>query len=141
MKIKILVTIALIAFLNVGTVTKVSAQSVRAARVKIDFDFQIRNKHFPAGEYLLETVRFGLRDALSIKGTGKNKSAIIVIANQLYADNIQPRKIIFARRGENLVLSGAFLDNGRWGLSIPVGGKQKREDPAAVSSLVFELTF
>jgi hypothetical protein len=141
MKIKFLVTIALIASLNVAAMINVSAQSITAVRVRIGFDFQVKDKVFPAGEYYLETVRFGMRDALSIKGSGKNKSSMIILTDQLYAGKIQKRKIIFTRHGEKSVLTSAFLDHGRWGLSIPVTGKRKQELSAAASTLVVELSF
>jgi hypothetical protein len=118
MKKQILLAIAIIAFLNVWTTTNVSAQSAKAVKINVAFDFKAKGKNFSAGEYYIESVSSTSDNVLSIKSAGEGKSQLI-IAGHLYSGKIQSAKLVFERRGENNFLTGIFLESGNWGFSLP----------------------
>ncbi|HSK71884.1 MAG TPA: hypothetical protein VK892_09335 [Pyrinomonadaceae bacterium] len=138
MKKQILIAIAIIAFLNAWATVNVSAQSGKAVKVKIEFDFQIKDKTFSAGEYFIEAVSRTNDNAFVIKSAGKDKNQII-IGNHLYAGKIQPAKLVFERRGTHYFLTGIFLESGQWGLSVPVSRKRSVGNIASVPSETVEL--
>lgn len=140
MKKQILVAIAIIAFLNVWTTTNVSAQTTKAVKVNITFDFQAKGKIFSAGEYHIESISRGSDNVLAIRNADGGRNQLI-IANQLYSGKIQSEKLIFERRGENYFLTGVFLEGGNWGLSLPAPrGKNEKNIIAATKTVELSLS-
>lgn len=138
MKKHILLAIAIIAFLNVLVTTNVSAQSGEILKVNIEFDFQAKDKIFPAGEYYIETVSRANDNAFFIRSADNDKNQII-IGNQLYAGKIQTPKLIFERRGKNHFLKGLFLESGQWGLSVPISRRKSEKNIASYQTEIVEL--
>jgi hypothetical protein len=134
MREHILLLIAIIAFFNVLLTEDVSAQASKILKVSIDFDFNVLDKYFPAGEYTFETSG----GVLVIRNVGENKSQFIN-ARHSYSGKIQPRKLVFERRGESFFLTGVFPESGQWGFFIPVRNRQDEKNTVAVSSWTVEL--
>ena len=138
MKKFILLAIAIIAFLNAWATTNVSAQSGKAVKVNVEFDFQVQDKTFSAGEYYIEAVSRANDKVFLIRNVGEDTNQIIM-GNQLYAGKIQIPKLIFERRGKSHFLKGIFLESGRWGLSVPVSRKKMDKNIASVPAETVEL--
>lgn len=138
MKKQILIAIAIIAFLNAWATTNVSAQSGKAVKVKIEFDFQVKDKTFSAGEYYIETVNWANDNAFVIRSAGKDKNQIIIVNHQ-FSDKAQSPKLVFERRGTNHFLTEIFLESGQRGLSVPVSRKKSRENMASVPAQIVEV--
>lgn len=138
MKKLILLAIAIITFLNAWAATNVSAQSGKAVKVNVEFDFQVKDKIFSAGEYYFESISRTNDNAFLIRNGGEDKNQII-IGNQLYAGKIQMPKLIFERRGKSHFLKGIFLESGQWGLSVPVSRKKKDKNIASAPAETVEL--
>lgn len=138
MKKFILLAIAIIAFLNVWATTNVSAQSGKAIKVNVEFDFQVRDKILPAGEYYIEAASRANDNAFFIRDVDNGKSQVIM-GSHLFAGKAQSPKLIFERRGKNHFLTGIFLESGQWGLSVPVSRKKRDKNVASVPAETVEL--
>lgn len=133
MKNHLLWIIAIIVLLNVWTAGEVSAQSLKAAKVKIGFDFQIGDKKYPAGDYIVESVSRTNDNLLQISNTnGKNKK--LIVANLSNAGKREEPKLVFQRHGENLFLTKIFLDGTDWGYALRPSRKQRESEKNLASA-------
>lgn len=125
--------IAIIVLLNVWTAGEVSAQSSRAAKVTIEFDFQIGDKKYPAGDYIVESVSATSDNLLQIRNAnGKTKK--LIVANLSNAGKREEPKLIFQRYGENFFLSKVFLDGTNWGYALRSSRKQRESEKNLASA-------
>jgi hypothetical protein len=117
MKKYLFMFIAGLIFLNALMSNEVSAQSLKAIRAEIPFDFRIGDKIYPAGVYRLESVSQTNENLLQLRGVGK-KSQRLLVTDNLYADRWESPKLVFYRIGEEYYLTSIFMAEGSSGFSI-----------------------
>jgi hypothetical protein len=117
MKKYLFMFIAGLILLNALIPNEVSAQSLKAVRAEIPFDFRIGDKIHPAGVYRLESVSQTSENVLQLRGVGKKNRRLLVTGN-LYADRWESPKLVFYRIGEEYYLMNIFIAEGSSGFSI-----------------------
>lgn len=123
MKKQFLNFIAVIAFFTIAAAVSTAAQTVK---VNIKFDFQVGEKVYPAGEYIIEKVSRQSEGALQIRSVeaGKEKSRLIS-ARAANAGKLVEPKLVFESDGKNLYLAEIFFDETGWGFSLPTPRPQE----------------
>ena len=94
-----------------------SQTTVLLLRVKVPFEFQVRNTILPAGDY---TVVRATADILTLRDSRGNvvASAVTMPAQTLTAPRAS--KLIFRVDGRRNVLLGVWTSNSRYGYEFPV---------------------
>jgi hypothetical protein len=108
----ILATLSLFVML---TATSVHAQSDIHLKVNIPFEFSVREKTFPAGEY---TVRYVTQGVLSIQSVDSN--AVQTFMTLSARTNTKPDKssVVFNRYGDQYFLSTIWRAGDNTGLAL-----------------------
>ena len=103
MKRHLLILIAIVAF-TTGFTANAFGQAGKAVKANITFDFQIRDRIYPAGEYRIELAR-GHDNILKITSlSGASKSGFI-LANQSNVGAKQTPRLVFRKYGEDYFLT------------------------------------
>lgn len=117
MKKYLLIIMAGIIFLNGAAVNDVSAQTLKAIRVDVPFDFHVGDKDYPAGVYYLESISQLNSNLLQLR-SHKSKRQQLLVTNDLYAGERQLPKLVFYQLGEEYYLTNIFMAVGTSGFSI-----------------------
>ena len=135
MKKQFLILIAIAAFAIVST-TNAFGQTGKTVKADVKFDFQIGERIYPAGEYLVERVSQQSDNILQIRSVGDANKKQIIVAGAANAGKRQTPKLVFQKYGENYFLTGIFLDTEQWGYSIHRLRRQREsEKNLALTSL------
>ena len=129
MKKQFLGLIAIIGFLTF-LMADVSAQTGKSARVNVKFDFQVGEKTYPAGEYIVESISSANDNLLQVRSAAKGKRQLI-IANILNTGKIEQPKLVFQKNGKEVFLSQIFLTNSKWGFALKPSAKQAKYSASA----------
>lgn len=123
MKKQFLNFIAVIAFFTIAAAVSAAAQTVK---IDIKFDFQVGEKVYPAGEYIIEKVNRQSNNALQIRNyaAGKEKTQLIAARAANAGKMIKP-KLVFESDGKNFYLTEIFFDETGWGFSLPTAPRQE----------------
>ncbi len=115
---KYLFLLAAVAFFNAVWAVEVSAQTAKAVRAEIAFDFYVGEKKYPAGVYTIETNGERL---LRLSGDRRDDAdgRPLIYANLAQASKQGPPRLVFRRLGENRYLSRIFMGRGAWGYELP----------------------
>jgi hypothetical protein len=101
-------TILVIAALLANVFTSVQAQSDRLISANVPFNFMIKDRTLPAGEYIFALVRFGGSDAVKIQSTDGNLTAFVLTCSaNAKASQAEP-KLVFNRYADKYFLSQVF---------------------------------
>lgn len=128
-----------IIFLNGFGSNEVSAQSLKATRVEVKFDFRVGDKIYPAGIYTFESVSQSNENILRL-GNGQKENSRLIITNLSYADKAQSPKLVFRQVGEDFYLTKIFLANGNWGFSVRPSRRQAENDKKLASTKFVEVS-
>jgi hypothetical protein len=127
MKRQFLILIAIAAFVTTLT-TNALGQTGKTVKANLKFDFQIGERIFPAGEYLIESISRESDNLLRIRSVSDVNKQQFIIANHSSASKSQTPKLVFQKYGENYVLSTVFLDSDQWGYSISPSRRQRESE-------------
>ena len=116
MKRQFLLLIAIAAFATALT-TNASGQTRKTTRTNVEFDFQIGDRIYPAGQYQIESIS-DQGHLLRISNVSNAKKTQIILANLQLATRTQRPKLVFLKDGEGCFLTQIFLESGKWGYSI-----------------------
>ena len=117
MKKYLLIFMTGIIFLNALAANDVSAQTLKAIRAEVPFDFQVGDKTYAAGTYRLETISQLNENVLQLQGADK-KNQRLLVTDTLYANKRQSPKLVFYKLGDKYYLSNIFMAEGLAGFSI-----------------------
>jgi hypothetical protein len=124
MKKQFLNIIAVIIFLTTAMTAGAAAQSVK---VNIKFDFQVGEKVYPAGEYVIERISRQSDNLLKIRNTALSEDkGRIIITNLTNAGKRQEPKMVFEHNGNSFFLTKIFFDDSPWGLSLKPARKREK---------------
>jgi hypothetical protein len=129
MKKQFLIFIAVIVSLS-ALAANAPAQRAKTVKADVNFDFQIGDKTYPAGEYLIESVNNG-GNALRMKGAGKGNNRLLIAGDLYTGGRLQQPKLVFRRAGDNYYLTQVFLESGAWGFSVRNTSKRFKTDLAS----------
>lgn len=102
--------ILVVAVLLAGGFTSAQAQSDILIAANVPFNFLIKDRALPSGEYLFSLVQFGGSDALKIQSADGNITAFVP-TRSARAKGLQGEpKLVFNRYGDDYLLSQV------WGL-------------------------
>jgi hypothetical protein len=136
MKKQFLIFIAVIISLS-ALAANAAAQSAKAVRADVNFDFQIGDKTYPAGEYSIETVNSG--NALRIKGVKNGKNRLLMAGEVNTGGRLAQPKLVFRRVSGNYYLTQIFLEPGAWGFSVRNISKRLKTDLASKPAETMEV--
>ena len=123
MKRQFLILIAIAAFATALT-TNASGQTRKTTRTNVEFDFQIGDRIYPAGQYQIESIS-DQRHLLRISNVSNAKKTQIILANLQLATRTQTPKLVFLKDDERCFLTQIFLESGEWGYSITPSRRQR----------------
>ena len=102
MKRQAFVILTALSLLVMLTATSVNAQSARLLKVNIPFEFIVRDKVLPAGEY---TVIYMTQGALAIRSVEGNASQTFVTLSTQSSTKRNESTLVFNRYGDQYFLS------------------------------------
>ncbi len=110
-------------------VISVTAQtSSQFMRITIPFEFAIRDKTFPRGEYIVKR-RDSARPEMLLISSVDGRSAAYVLTNSAQAKTRQSeRKLVFHQYGDQYFLSQIWTDGGSAGRELPKSGRERALD-------------
>ena len=124
MKRQFLILIAIAAFATALT-TNASGQTRKTTRTNVEFDFQIGDRIYPAGQYQIESIS-DQRHLLRISNVSNAKKTQIILVNHSeLATRTQTPKLVFLKDDERCFLTQIFLESGQWGYSITPSRRQR----------------
>ena len=109
--------IAGLIFLNAFASIEVSAQTLKAVRADVPFDFRVGDKIYPAGVYYLESIS-QLNDNLLQLRSFETKKQRLLATDDFYTGKQQSPKLVFYRIGEEYYLTNIFMTQGVSGFLI-----------------------
>jgi len=104
-----------VAALILGSVAHAQEVNLRA---KVPFDFVLRDKMYPAGEYALQTV-LANTDSLYIKNEGGAKPALLLTDPQTAPEPTKQSKLLFHRVGKTYFLYQVWVTGSSVGREFP----------------------
>lgn len=135
MKKNLLILIAAIIFVNAFTANNVSAQTPKFISAEVPFEFRIGDKIYPAGAYRLESVGESSSNVFQLRGADE-KDRRMLITGSLTVSRPQTPKLVFYRIGEEYYLKSIFMEDGKWGFSLPVSRQFKKGKKLASTKIV-----
>ena len=137
MKRQFLILIAIAAFATALT-TNASGQTRKTTRTNVEFDFQIGDRIYPAGQYQIESIS-DKGHLLRISNVSNAKKTQIILANLQLATRTQRPKLVFLKDGEGCFLTQIFLESGEWGYSI-IPSRRQRDSEKHLASRITRRT-
>src|ERR1044071_10142845 len=104
MKKQIFTAMTMLALL-INVVVTAQAQSGDRMRANIPFDFIVKDKHLPAGEYTVERVRFGASEVMKIQSLDGQVSAMAQAYMAGSGKYQKDGKLVFYGYGDQRVLA------------------------------------
>jgi hypothetical protein len=134
MKRQFLILIAIAAFAT-ALATNASGQTRKTTRTNVEFDFQIGDRIYPAGQYQIESIS-DQRHLLRISNLSNAKKTQTILANHSQlATRTQTPKLVFLKDGEGCFLTQMFLESGEWGYSITASRRQRDSEKHLASRI------
>jgi hypothetical protein len=133
MKRQFLLLFAIAAFATALT-ANASGQTRKTTRTNVEFDFQIGDRIYPAGQYQIESISDQSNNLLRITNVSNAKKTQVILANHSQlATRTQTPKLVFLKDGERCFLTQMFLESGESGYSITPSRRQREseKDPAS----------
>ena len=127
MKKQFLILVAIAVFATALTTTA-SGQTGRTIRVDVNFDFQIGDRTFPAGEYRIEPISSQTNNILQISSMADASIRQFIVANHSANAKTQAAKLVFQKFGENYFLRSIVLESEQWGYSIRASRRQRESE-------------
>ena len=117
MKRQLLNLMAIAAFATTLT-ANASAQTGKSVKAHINFEFQIGERVYPAGQYRIESLNGQSDNILLIRSVDHPTKRQIILANHSIAGKGNKPKLVFQKFGQNYFLTEIFLETDYWGYSI-----------------------
>ena len=127
MKRQFLFLIAVAIFASALT-TNASGQSVKTVKVNVKFDFQIRDRTYPAGEYRIQSIGNQPDNILQIRSVSDSTKSQFIATNHSTTGLTQVPKLVFAKYGGNYFLTDIVLESGQWGYSVRASRAQRESE-------------
>lgn len=124
-----------IAVFATALATNASGQTGKTLRAKVNFDFQIGDRIYPAGEYRIDSIGGQSDNLLLIRNVSDTSKSQIILANHSNAAKTQTPKLVFLRDGETYFLTQICLDSGAWSYSITPSSRQRESEKNLASRL------
>lgn len=134
MKRQFLMLIAIAAFATALTTTA-SGQTGKTLKANVTFNFQIGDRIYPAGKYLIESSTGQSDNILQIRSLGDANTNQLILANSSNAVKTQTPKLVFQKYGERYFLTHIFFGSEQWGYSI-IPSRGQRESERLLASRV-----
>lgn len=90
------------------SVIPATAQAVQLIGANIPFDFVVKGKVLPAGDYILEPIQVGASQALKIQSADGHITAIVPVRSVRTKAIGDDPKLVFNRFGDQYFLSQVF---------------------------------
>lgn len=104
MKKQIFTAMTMLALL-INVVATAQAQSGARMRATIPFDFIVKGKHLPAGQYTIERVRIGASEVMKIQSTDGRVNAMAQTYLAECGEYQKDGKLVFYGHGDHYVLA------------------------------------
>ena len=127
MKKQFLILVAIAVFATALTTTA-SGQSVKTVRVNVNFDFQIGDRTYPAGEYWIESNGRQPDNILQIRSVAETDKTEFLVVNHSTTVKSQAPKLVFEKNGGKYFLRNIVLEPGQWGYSIRPSRRQRESE-------------
>jgi hypothetical protein len=135
MKRQFLILIAIAAFATALT-ANASGQTRKTTRTNVEFDFQIGDRIYPAGQYQIESISDQSNNLLRITNVSNAKKTQVILANHSQlATRTQTPKLVFLKDGERCFLTQMFLESGESGYSITPSRRQRDSEKLLASRI------
>ena len=125
MKRQFLILIAIAAF-TTGFTTNASGQAGRTLKANITFDFQIRDRMYPAGKYRIESAR-GHDNILKISSVSDASETEFILANHSNVGARETPRLVFRKYGEEYLLTKIVFGTDS-GFSIRPSRRQRESE-------------
>ena len=132
MKRQFLILIAIAAF-TTGFTTNAFGQAGKTLKANINFDFQIRDRIYPAGEYRIESAR-GHDNILKIRSVSDAKKTEFILANHSNAGERRTPRLVFRKYGEDYFLTKIVFGTESDFAIRPSRRQREREKDLALAS-------
>jgi hypothetical protein len=123
---KRLTTLSLVATFSLfAAVASANAQASNTNRVTIPFDFFVRNKNLPAGEYIVGRFQSSNTTTLLIRGVSTPSILVFQTHHVSAADPGGESKFVFRKYGDRYFLAQIWSAGERDGNELPVTSSER----------------
>ena len=112
------------------SVISASAQSARLIAANIPFNFVVKDKVLPAGEYTIERIQVAASEALKIQSRDGHITAIVPVRFSRTGANKHEAKLVFSQLGDQYFMSQAIGFEEKAAYTLP---RSRTEDALAKS--------
>jgi hypothetical protein len=95
-----------------------SAQNTRNLVVNVPFDFTVKGKTLPAGEYVISRASTSNETGLMMRRQDNNASAIVLTTPVQARENQEESRLVFSRYGERYFLSQVWTSGDNIGREL-----------------------
>ncbi len=124
-----------IAVLATALTTNASGQTRKTVRTNVEFDFQIGDRIYPAGQYQIESISDQGHLLRITNVSNRNKTQIILANHSQLATKTQTPKLVFLKDSERYFLTRIFLESGVRGYSIAPSRRQRESEKILASRI------
>ena len=96
--------------------------------MNVNFDFQIGDRTYPAGEYWIESNGRQPDNILQIRSVAETDKTEFLVANHSTTVKSQAPKLVFEKNGGKYFLRNIVLESGQWGYSIRPSRRQRESE-------------
>ena len=132
MKRRFLILIAIAAF-TAGVTTSALGQTGKTLKANIRFEFEVRDRVYPAGEYRIESVS-GQDNILIIRSVSDANKTEFIPANHSNVGRRQTPKLVFRKYGEEYFLTEIIFGTESGFLIRPSRRRREGEKELALAS-------
>jgi hypothetical protein len=126
MKIVKLVRLMMLGIMMALTTGSAYAQSGKSLTITIPFDFSVRGKTLPAGQYQFARSTQSSPEGLILRGATKEPS-VFILGRVVQANEIQRHsKLVFRQYGKEYFLSEVWISGASTGCKLP-RSRQERQ--------------
>jgi len=133
MKRQFLLLFAIAVFTGALT-TNASGQTSKTIRANVEFDFQIGDRIYPAGEYRIESISQS-GNVMRIRNVADANKTELILANHPNAAKRETPRLVFLKDGDRYFLTAIFLDSGERGYLITPSHAQRASKDNLASRL------
>lgn len=129
MKKHALMACTMLSLIITVAVTSVNAQSrSHFMKVTIPFDFAIRDKNLPSGEYIVRRASSAKPEALLIRGVDGGSDVYVLTNNVRAMTGQSESKLVFRQYGDQYFLSQIWAAEDNTGRELPTSRRERSRD-------------
>jgi hypothetical protein len=126
MKIETLVRLMMLGIMVAFTSASAYAQSGKSLTITIAFDFSVRGKTLPAGQYQIARSTQSSPEGLMLRGAFKEPS-VFILGRVVQGNEIQRHsKLVFRRYGNEYFLSEVWISGASTGCELPRSRRERQ---------------